>query len=67
MSGAKQYKKTAPVLAKQMDRDFVVKTRSGIVQGRSGDYMCEGEDRERWIVPKEIFEKTYVLVEDQNA
>jgi hypothetical protein len=52
------YRKVAPVLAKQMDTPFRVRTREGIVQGKAGDYLCLGVENELWPVDKEIFERT---------
>jgi len=63
MEGAKQYrKKPITVLAKQMDRDFIVKTLEGMMKGTAGDYMVQGIKGERYPVRKDIFEETYESV-----
>lgn len=60
MEGAKTYRKVALVRAKQIDRQFIVKTPHGLVVGEPGDYLCESADgTDRWPCKKEIFEKTY--------
>ena len=60
MQGAKQYvKKPVVVLAKQMDRDFIIQTANGLVKGKVGDYMVKAPSGDTWPVQKEIFETTY--------
>ncbi len=67
MSGAKLYHKFAVVRAKQMNRDFAVKTPHGLVQAQAGDYLCENtEGTDRWPVKKEIFERTYEVFPCQD-
>jgi hypothetical protein len=62
MEGAKQYlKKPVIVLAKQMDRDFMVQTANGLVKARAGDYLVKAPDGDSWPVAQEIFERTYEL------
>lgn len=65
MRGAQLYKKipTYRVRAKQMSRDFAVKTLEGVMKGHNGDYLCEDTDGNRWPVKKEIFERTFVLAD----
>ena len=60
MRGAKIYHKIMPIRAKQMNRDFAVKTPHGLVKAQTGDYLCENmEGTDRWPCKKEIFERTY--------
>ena len=59
----KEYRKIATVKARQMDSSFKVPTLEGTMTGNPGDYLCMGVDDELWPVKKEIFEKTYELVE----
>lgn len=59
----KEYRKTATVLAVKMDVEFTVNTIEGVMKGNAGDYLCEGVEKERWPIKKEIFEKSYVLVD----
>ena len=60
MKGAKQYlKKPVTVLAKQLDRDFMIQTANGLVKGKVGDYMVKAPSGDTWPVQKEIFETTY--------
>ena len=63
MDGAKQYlKKPVIILAKQMDRDFVVQTANGLANGKAGDYLVKAPSGDTWPVQKEIFETTYAEV-----
>lgn len=63
MDGARVYRKTATIIAKQMNRVFVVQTPHGLVKGQVGDYLCSSmEGTDRWPVKKEIFERTHVEV-----
>ena len=59
----KTYRKTATVDAVQLEMEFAVQTEEGIMIGNAGDYLCIGIEGERWPVKKEIFEKTYEVVE----
>ncbi len=61
MGDWKEYRKTATVMAKQMDEDFEVETLEGTMKGKAGDYLCRGPAGEEWPIKKEIFESTYVL------
>ena len=60
----KTYKKTATVKAVQIGEFFAVATLEGFMHGDAGDYLCEGIEGEKWPVKKEIFEKTYEVVEN---
>ena len=59
----KTYRKTATVDAVQLEMKFAVQTEEGVMRGNPGDYLCIGIDGERWPVKKEIFEKTYEVIE----
>lgn len=59
MSEAPFFIETSPVRATQMVDPFLVVTREGLMQGKPGDYLCEGVEGERWPIDKGIFEKTY--------
>jgi len=46
--------------AKQMDEEFRVDTLEGdYKQGKAGDYLMQGVQKELYICDKEIFERTY--------
>ncbi|HKO84459.1 MAG TPA: hypothetical protein VJ140_07815 [Actinomycetota bacterium] len=55
----REYRKTATVWAVEIDHPFEVRTPEGIMQGRAGDYLCQGPAGECWPIKKEIFEATY--------
>ncbi len=59
----KTYRKTATVEAVQLKTKFTVQTEEGIMQGNVNDYLCIGIDNEMWPVKKDIFEKTYEVIE----
>ena len=51
------------VHAIQIDRPFRVNTLEGnYKQGKEGDYLMQGVDNELYICEKEIFEKSYDFV-----
>ena len=56
------YRKTRTIRAKLMTEDFQVETLEGTMQGRAGDFLCEGSRGERWPIRREIFEATYEIV-----
>jgi hypothetical protein len=61
-------KRPIVVLAKQIDDEFRVNTLEGnYKQGKSGDYLMRGIDGELYICDKDIFEKTYDFIKDENA
>ncbi len=62
-SDFKEYHKTATVQAIQLELEFAVNTLEGVMTGQPGDYLCIGINGERWPVKKEIFEKTYEVIE----
>jgi hypothetical protein len=50
-----------PIIIKaiEMDTDFKVQTLEGIVEGKAGDFLLEGVNKEVYPCKKEIFKKTY--------
>lgn len=56
-------KKRIPVKAIQLGAAFEVETKEGTMQGKAGDYLVEGVEKELYPVDREIFEKTYERVE----
>jgi hypothetical protein len=42
---------------------FVLATKEGRVNGKFGDYLIIGIDREKFLCDKEIFEKTYDIID----
>ena len=60
--GYKVYIKTTTIEAIQMNKDFQVKTLEGTMQGKKGDYLIKGIEGELYPCKKEIFEKTYILL-----
>lgn len=60
-------KKPIVVHAKQIMEEFRVNTLEGnYKQGKSGDYLMEGIDGELYICDKDIFERTYDWVENNE-
>lgn len=59
-TGFKQYKKIAPVWAKQVSTPFTCDTLEGDnISGKAGDFLCVGINGEMWPVDQEIFKTTY--------
>ena len=56
-------KRPIPVLAVQVDDDFVIDTLEGTLVGKKGDYLVMGIKGELYPVKKDIFEQTYEPVE----
>ena len=54
-------KKPIPIKVKQMNKDFSVESLEGIMSGKKGDYLAIGVDGEKYVIRKNIFEKTYFL------
>ena len=62
-SGFRLYiKRPIPVKAIQVNDEFYVITKEGIMQGKPGDYLIEGVEGELYCCDKKIFEKTYKLL-----
>ncbi len=53
------------VKAVQIKTAFQVTTPEGIMTGKYGDYLLCGVDNERYIVRKDIFERTYIFTEEE--
>jgi len=47
-----------------MEQDFEVETLEGLMKGRAGDYLVEGVDGELYPCRREIFEETYICVDE---
>lgn len=58
----KAKKKPIPVRCIQIDEPFEVETMEGVMQGKEGDYLIVGIHGEMYPVDKEIFLKTYDVV-----
>lgn len=56
-------KKPIPVKAYQVEKDTVIKTLEGDLIARKGDWVITGVDGEQWPVKKDIFEKTYEVID----
>lgn len=54
----------APFLSEIMLPGYSLRTLEGDMKFDVGDYIATGSDGEHWAIKKEIFEKTYELVED---
>lgn len=55
------------IQAKQMNEEFRVNTLEGnYKQGKPGDYLMRGIDGELYICDKDIFEKTYDFITDEE-
>ena len=62
--GWKKYrKKPIVIMAIQVQGDFTVNTLEGLMKGKHGDYLIVGIEGERYPCKKEIFEKTYEVIE----
>lgn len=55
-------KKPIPVQAYQTDKPLDIKTLEGTMHANAGDWIITGPDGEQWPVKKEIFEKTYSVL-----
>lgn len=44
---------------------YEIQTLEGVMTTYPGNYLCRGVDGEIWSVEREIFEKTYIKVEDE--
>lgn len=55
-------KKPVIVHAKEMDKEFFVKTLEGVMHGNRGDFLLIGLNGEMYPVKREIFFKTYEVV-----
>ena len=61
-------KKPLYIYAKQINEDFRVCSLEGdYIQGKAGDYLMQGIERELYVCDKNIFEKTYDWIEDKGG
>ena len=61
----KEYvKKPLTIKAKQIFKEFEVKTLEGIMKGKAGDYLIIGISGEMYPCDKKIFKITYEAVEN---
>lgn len=60
---AKAIKKPIPVKCFQIQEAFEVETMEGIMQGKAGDWLIVGIHGEMYPIDKEIFDKTYDIVQ----
>ncbi len=59
----KAVKKPIQVRCIQIDEPFEVETMEGVLQGKKGDYLMIGIHGEMYPVEREIFLKTYDIVD----
>lgn len=59
----KAVKKPIPVRCIQMEEPFSVETLEGTLQGKAGDWLMVGVQGELYPIDREIFVKTYRLVQ----
>lgn len=56
----------APFISEILPPGYSLKTLEGDMKFDVGDYIATGLDGEHWAIKKEIFEKTYELVEEEE-
>lgn len=58
-----------PIIVKaiQMEEDFFVDTLRGIACGKEGDYLMIGVKGERYPCEREIFEETYMWIDEEEG
>jgi len=59
-------KKPIPVRCIQITEPFEVETIEGVMKGQAGDWLVSGIHGEMYPIAKDIFEKTYDLVEEKE-
>lgn len=64
METIKVVKKRIPVTAFQTKEPMNIITLEGTMRANSGDWIITGVEGEQWPVKKEIFEKTYEVIDD---
>jgi hypothetical protein len=52
------------VLQVNFEEGFVVNTLEGKMHGAQGDYLAVGAMNEKYIIKKEIFDKTYDIISE---
>ena len=66
MKSFKAIKKAIPVQVTQSNKHVDILTLEGTIHANPGDYIITGPEGERWPVKKEIFEKTYEIIEEES-
>ena len=56
--------KAERIFSSAAKRKYMLPTPEGVMAITMGDYIATGVNGEHWAIKKEIFEKTYELVED---
>lgn len=59
-------KKPVVVHAKKIDGPFCVDTLEGVMSGNPGDYLMKGINGELYPCKKEIFEKSFNWINEEN-
>lgn len=59
----KAVKKPIPVRCIQIDEPFEVETMEGVLKGKKDDYLIVGIQNEMYPIDKDIFFKTYDIVD----
>ncbi len=60
-------KKPIAVRCFQMEEPFEVETMEGTLKGKAGDWLMVGVQGEMYPIAREIFEKTYELLDPGQA
>lgn len=59
-------KKPIPIRCTQISEPFEVETLEGVMKGQPGDWLVVGVHGEMYPIAKDIFDKTYDLVEEKG-
>jgi hypothetical protein len=59
-------KKPLPIRCIQIDEPFEVETMEGVMTGKKGDWLMVGIQGELYPCDREIFEKTYDLIKNND-
>lgn len=59
----KAVKKPIPIRCAEIDDEFEVETMEGIMKGKKGDLLIIGVNGEMYPIDREIFRKTYDLID----
>jgi hypothetical protein len=64
----KSYRKKNPLLAKQIDTKFIIKSPAPrkTLTGEPGDYLAIDDNGDSFIIKKEDFESTYELIDEEK-
>lgn len=63
----KAIKKPIEVEVEILKEDTIIHTIEGDMLGKKGDYLITGIEGEKYPCKKEIFEKTYKIIEEENS